>query len=414
MSAARAYVIGAGLAGLAASVRLASRGVAVTLVESAVQAGGRCRSYFDAGLGMTIDNGNHLVLSGNHATFDYLRAIGAADRIAGPDETVFDFCDVRDGARWTIRPNPGPIAWWALSSARRVPGTHAWDYLQLIALMGPQGGRSLGEAIRCEGALWERLIEPLMLAALNIEPALGSAALAAAVVRETLALGGRAYRPRIANPSLEAAFVAPALALLERHEAKIRLGQRLQALTLSKVGVETLRIAGDDVAVGEDEAVVLAVPPWVARDLLPDIAAPDAFTAIVNAHYRTRAPAGAPAMVGVIGGQAQWIFAFEDRISVTVSGADAIVDLPRQQLATMLWRDVAKVHGLAGELPPWQIVKEKRATFAATPAQNARRPSARTRWANLVLAGDWTDTGLPATIEGAVRSGHKAAELILR
>jgi hypothetical protein len=280
--------------------------------------------------------------------------------------------------------------------------------------MGPQGGRSLGEAIRCEGPLWERLLEPLMLAALNIEPARGSAALAAAVLRETLALGGRFYRPRIATPSLEAAFIAPALAFLGRHGAKIALGQRLQALALGEGAVQALRIAGREVGLGDGEAVVLAVPPWVAADILPEIPTPDAFTAIVNAHFRLEPPPGAAAMVGVIGGQAQWIFAFEDRISVTVSGADAIVDLPRQQLATMLWRDVAKVHGLAGELPPWQIVKEKRATFAATPAQAARRPPARTRWANLVLAGDWTDTGLPATIEGAVRSGHKAAELIRR
>ena len=68
--------------------------------------------------------------------------------------------------------------------------------------------------------------------------------------------------------------------------------------------------------------------------------------------------------------------------------------------------------GLAPDLPPWQIVKEKRATFAATPAQNAKRPGSRTKWANVLLAGDWIQTGLPATIEGAVRSGYKAASII--
>jgi monoamine oxidase len=119
-------------------------------------------------------------------------------------------------------------------------------------------------------------------------------------------------------------------------------------------------------------------------------------------------------MVGVIGGTADWVFAFEDRISVTVSNADALVDRDREQLAEMLWADVAKIHGLPAELPPWQIVKEKRATFAATPEQEQKRPPAKTQWRNLFLAGDWTDTGLPATIEGAIRSGHKAAHLALR
>ncbi len=103
-----------------------------------------------------------------------------------------------------------------------------------------------------------------------------------------------------------------------------------------------------------------------------------------------------------------------DRVSVTVSGADQLVDLDRESLARRLWRDVAAVHGMSEELPPWQIVKEKRATFAANPEQDARRPNAATSFDNLVLAGDWTQTGLPATIEGAIRSGHKAAQLALR
>ena len=110
---------------------------------------------------------------------------------------------------------------------------------------------------------------------------------------------------------------------------------------------------------------------------------------------------------------AEWVFAFPDRISVTVSGADRLLDDDREDLARRLWADVAGLHHLPAELPPWQIVKERRATFAATPEQNAKRPAARTQWDNLLLAGDWTATGLPATIEGALRSGRTAADLIL-
>ena len=111
--------------------------------------------------------------------------------------------------------------------------------------------------------------------------------------------------------------------------------------------------------------------------------------------------------MGLVGGTAEWVFAFPDRLSVTVSAADRLVDMDTQELAALLWRDVAAVHGLAGPAPPCRIVKEKRATFAATPAQDARRPACPTRWTNLFLAGDWTATGLPATIEGALRSGEK-------
>ncbi len=409
----RAYVIGAGLAGLAAAVRLASRGRAVTLIEGAGQAGGRCRSYEDAALGMTIDNGNHLVLSGNHATHDYLRTLGTLDRLAGPKQAAFEFCDVRDGRRWTIRPNPGPIGWWVLSRRRRVPDTHAVDYLALLRLLPAQGDRRLGQAMRCEGPLWERLIEPLMLAALNTEAKAGSAELAAQVLRETLARGGRAYAPRIADPSLDAAFIAPALAFLAGHGAEVRVGRRVEAIETDDARALALRLGGETLALRAEDALVVATPAWITPTLLPGVPAPDAFSSIVNGHFRIAAPAGAPRMVGLIGGTAQWVFAFGGRISTTTSGADAVVDAPREEMAARLWRDVASVYGLGPEAPAWQIVKERRATFLATPEQVAKRPRAQTRWRNLVLAGDWTDTGLPATIEGAIRSGHKAAEIVL-
>jgi uncharacterized protein with NAD-binding domain and iron-sulfur cluster len=107
----------------------------------------------------------------------------------------------------------------------------------------------------------------------------------------------------------------------------------------------------------------------------------------------------------------EWLFSFKHRVSVTISAADRLLDTPRETLARKIWEEVAIVAGLPNAMPPWQIVRERRATFAATPAQNAKRPGSATAWSNLFLAGDWTDTGLPATIEGAVRSGNRSADL---
>ena len=410
----KVYVIGAGLAGLSAAATLARRGVAVELIEAATQAGGRCRSYVDPVLKMTIDNGNHLVLSGNQATFAYLRAIGAEDRLVGPQEAVIAFHDVRDGRGWVLRPNAGPLAWWVLSRTRRVPGTGATDYLDLLTLLAPAGQRRIDEVIACEGPLWELLLEPFLLATLNTEPKAASARLAGAVIGQSLARGGRAYRPRIASPNLSVAFIDPALTSLARQGARVHLGRRLREITFQEGQVTSLRLGDGDELLARGAAVILATPAWITAGLVPGLVVPERFSAIVNAHFRVAPPAGAAPMVGVIAGTAQWIFAFADRFSVTVSGADAMVDTDRETLAARFWRDIAAVHGLGPEPPPWQIVKERRATFAATPEQDAKRPPAATAWRNLFLAGDWTQTGLPATIEGAIRSGNKAAALALR
>ncbi len=408
------YVVGAGLAGLSCAVALADKGVRATVLEASAQAGGRCRSYHDPQLDMVLDNGNHFILSGNSAAFDYLRAIGSADHMAGPRHADLDFIDFRDGARWTIRPNDGLLPWWVLSSKRRVAGTTLAEYLALAPLVTARDERRIEQVIRCGGRLWERLIEPFLLGALNTDPEGGSAALAGEVLRQSLARGGLAYRVRIADPTLAAAFVDPALVHLASAGSEVRFSTPVKSLVFEDDGLTAIEIQDGRVTLDPDDVVVVAVPPWMATSLVPGLIAPDVFNPIVNAHFKVAPPAGASPMLGVIGGTAEWIFAFPDRLSVTVSGANHLVDRDRDSLLQAFWTDIARVYDLPATPPPGRIVKERRATFAATPEQNARRPGAATRWPNLILAGDWTATGLPATIEGSVRSGHTAAALALQ
>jgi squalene-associated FAD-dependent desaturase len=407
------HVVGAGLAGLAAAVRLAGRGASVVVHEAAGGAGGRCRSYHDPLLDMVIDNGNHLLLSGNHAALSYLEMIGSADRLAGPAAAEFAFVDLASGERWTLRINPGRLPWWIFDRGRRVPGTTASDYLSFARLLYASDDKTICEAVKCAGPLYERLARPFWLAALNIEPKEGSASLAGAIVRETLAAGGQACRPLIARDGLGQVFIEPALRFLGKRNVKVAFGHRLRALDFAADRVVALDFGDDRLATDED-AVILAVPPIVAADLVPDLKTPSEFRAIVNAHFRLDPPAGLAPITGVVNGTIEWLFTFADRLSITISAADRLLDVPREMLAQKLWHEVATVAGLPKALPPWQIVRERRATFAATPGENAKRPAATTAWSNLWLAGDWTMTGLPATIEGAIRSGNRAADLVGR
>jgi len=406
------HVIGAGLAGLAAAVRLAARGTQVVVHEAAGQAGGRCRSYHDPALDMVIDNGNHLLLSANHAALSYLSAIGAADGLVGPPEADFAFMDLATRERWRLRINAGPLPWWIFDRTRRVPGTTARDYLAFASLLFAREHKTICETVRCEGALYERLARPLWIAALNTDPREASAALAGTLIRETLAKGGKACRPLIARDGLGAVLVAPALKFLGARGVEVRFGHRLRALARTERLATTLDFGEDKIALGEADGVILAVPPVVAADLLPGLSTPSEFRAIVNAHFRLPPPASLAPITGVVNGTVEWLFSFPDRLSVTISAADRLLDAPREALAQQIWDDVATIAQLPRALPPWQIVRERRATFAATPAENAKRPGTETAWRNLFLAGDWTRTGLPATIEGAIRSGQRAADLI--
>jgi squalene-associated FAD-dependent desaturase len=406
------HIIGAGLAGLAAAVKLAPAGAKIVLHEATAYPGGRCRSYHDRTIGMTIDNGNHLVLSGNHAVVDFTKTIGSAANLVGPAAAEFAFVDLASNERWRLRISDG-LPWWIFDKRRRVPGTRLAEYLRLVKLLRVADDAPVGEVIDCSGPLYNRLVHPLLLAALNIEPRQGSAALASAVVRETLAAGGKACRPLIARDGLGPTFIEPAIKHLTARNVEVRLDHELRVLRFAGGRVAELDFGPDTAALASSDAVILAVPSHAAAALVPGLSVPQGHRAIANAHFRIEVPPHVPPMMGIINGTTEWVFAFAGRLSVTISNADRLMEVPRAMLAQTIWQEVSRALGIAAELPPWQIVRERRATFVANPEENAKRPAARTQWENLILAGDWTATGLPATLESAVRSGNRAAELVM-
>ncbi len=415
MAGRQVHVIGGGLSGLSAAVWLARSGWPVRVHEASGAFGGRCRSFDDPALGRHIDNGNHIVLSGNRAVLEFVSAIGAADQLVGPSSAEFSFLDLASGDRWTVRPGAGRMPWWILSPRRRVPGTRLKEYLALARIIRAGPEMTVADCLPVRNLLFQRFVEPVALAVLNAPTDAASAVLLRRVLRETFGRGESACRPLIARYSLGGCFIEPAIRLVAEAGGSVHPLHRLRAIEAEDGRIAALRFAGGErVDVTADDAVVLAAPPDAAAELVPGLKVPIGSNVIVNGHFVLPQAHAECGMLGIVGGLSQWIFVRRDVASVTISGADALADQSAARLAERMWPEVRRVLDLGDHpLPSHRIVKEKRATFAQTPANAARRPGTRTHWRNLFLAGDWTATGLPATIEGSLRSGSLAADAVL-
>tara|TARA_Y100001960_G_C14746869_1_gene866133 strand:- start:755 stop:2014 length:1260 start_codon:yes stop_codon:yes gene_type:complete len=407
------HIIGAGLAGLSAAVQLVEAGKCVRIYEATSSAGGRCRSFYDGRLERIIDNGNHLILSGNKSVMRYLELLGAENELKGPELAEFPFIDLADNSSWTVRPGSRAIPWSIFNSKWRIPGISIKNYYSIWRLSQATPSDTVGACFDTDGVIWHRFWRPIIVSVLNTDPAYASANLLWKTLKETFGLGEVACRPLLAVRSLSQALVDPALSYLSGKSCKLDFNKRVR-----KIISEDQRVKGiettDLVEIGERDAVILSVPPYSAAQLAPNLIVPNTFQTIVNGHFRIEGRSPEANFIGVVGGTAEWLFVRGDVVSVTISAANELSKISEVEIADKMWADISSVFGLgSSNRGPSRVIKEKRATFEQTPEQVARRPSARAEFTNMFLAGDWTDTGIPATIEGAVRSGIIAANSAL-
>src|SRR6185437_3129183 len=192
--------------------------------------------------------------------------------------------------------------------------------------------------------------------ALNTRPPDGLARLLGAVLHETLMQGGAACIPRFPREGLSSALIDPAVATLRARGATIHLSRRVAALTIQTGRVAALHAPDGAVALGTGDAVVLAVPPWIASTLLPRLTAPDTFESILNIHFGVEAEPGEAGFIGLIRGAAEWVFVKPRHVSVTISAANHMVDRPAEMIAAAVWPDVRTALRLTGEMPSFRVV----------------------------------------------------------
>lgn len=430
MARKRIHIIGGGLAGLSAAVSLSSRSDAqIILYEASPSFGGRARSFYDTKLDRLIDNGNHLILSGNDAVFDYLKSIDSVDSLTGSGYPLYPFFELDENQRWDVLLSKGRIPWWLFNKKHRVPGFKFPELMALWNLAKANHEQTVADCL-VNGEFSRRLLKPFAISVLNTSCEVGSAALLGSVVRQSLLKGGKACIPYFPQEGLSETFVNPALSLIQLQGGKVHFTSRLVELHEQAGRIDYFIINNEKIEVAAADQIILATSPHVTKQLLtpilPRLRVPDQFESILNIHYKVdrqlklKGSIQQAKFVGVIGGISEWIFIKNGVISVTVSAANRFTGSDPENLAHLIWQEILRVlqADLVSSLPEitplYRLLWEKRASFAATIEQNKRRPSCYTTCHNLFLAGDWTATGLPATIEGAIRSGFKVSQAILQ
>ena len=260
-----------------------------------------------------------------------------------------------------------------LQSDPRIPGTGLADYLSAAGLARASATATVAEAVRTRGPMWSRFWEPLCLAVLNTDPEEASARLLWTVVRETFGRGGDQCRPLVADKGLAVALVDPAVAHLRAHGVGIHFSHRVRGIEREGRTVRTFDLGSRTVALSAGDHLVLAVPPTNAAALLPELTVPDEARPIVNAHFRLDGPPDtAPDVpfLGLVGGTAQWLFLRDDVVSITVSSATDLVDVPPMRLPQG-----------SGGIPPepwtWRRRRRHHRASSRSGAPPSRRPPRR-------------------------------------
>lgn len=437
-------IIGGGFAGLAAAVDLAARGLRPIVIEARSHLGGRAYSFPDPVTGEPLDNGQHALMGCYTHTLGFLERIGAGGKLARQANMRVSMADPTRGTGVIAgAPLPAPLhmlagvlgyrllgrreRWAALLAGQRLLGMYRRGDPRLVTSTVAEILTGLGQTPRAQACFWN----PVAVATLNETPERAAAAPFAAVVAKAFFGSRRDSQFVLPGVGLSELYTGDAHRFIEARGGRVELHAVAAALEID-AGRWAAVALRDGRRIAAD-ACIAAVPPQALAPLLPaPLAAAqpysrlDTFGAspIVSTHFWLDRPALDPEFLGMIGTTTQWVFnrtrllklngTEGQALSAVISAGHDVVGWDNERIADTIMAELRAVVPAArnARMVRSVVVKEKRATISNTPEVERLRPAAATPLANLALAGDWTATGLPPTIESAVLSGERAAALI--
>jgi squalene-associated FAD-dependent desaturase len=438
----RIVIIGGGFAGLAAGVRLSERGYTVLVLERRNHLGGRAYSFIDSTTGDVVDNGQHLFMGCYHHTIAFLKTIGRLDRLKFQERPRVEFLGREGFTSFDCPPLPAPLH--VLAGLVKMKGLGARDKLRAFnvgrAIIGngkfsPEGLTvdqwldELGQSPTIKTRFWN----PMVIATLNQSPDIASARMLKVVLQEAFAGSSKSANIGISRVGLSDLYTDGATDFIRSHGGNVQTGAQVQRLIFEHG--ERGRVTAVELKDGElveADYFISAVPPAALFAMLPDELRSKEFASleklgsspIVSINLWFDRPVIDREFVGLLGTRSQWIFNKDlilptgkrsNQIAVIISAARDFVDWTRGDLVEMAVSDLNQLlpESRSAVLLHSAIVKEREATLSHTVESDSFRLGPRTSISNLILAGDWTDTGLPATIESAVISGDVAARIVV-
>ncbi len=424
------------MSGLAAAVSLALHGIPSLILEQKPVPGGRASSFRDATTGKVLDNGQHVLIAGYRQTIRFLETIGASHLLSLQQRPSLLFHHPERGTcRFSVPRLQSPVHMiGAIATSDLLGIGDRWNLLQAGKALyqeDPGGTASLtinewldrhGQSDEARKSFWN----PLSVSIMNELPGRAAALPFLRSLRETFLASWKNACIAIPRVGLSALYAEPACGFVQNHGGTILPGADVREILFDGSLAAGVRLR--DGREFRGRAVILTVPPYRLPGLVPAECGIDAeafrqfgYSPIVSTHLWFPHDFLSHDFMGLIGTQTQWVFnrtRIEEtreqgvHISTVISAGYDAVERSNEEIIEMTLDDLTSVFGQIARPSHAVVIREKRATFSLTPEAEALRPPQKTAIRNLFLAGDWTHTGYPATIESAVISGNRCAELL--